>query len=110
MFLLSLIAALTGTPLRVAEAAHDLAACVADLGDGDSLEAPDGGVGDDSAATIKSEVAHAPLKRACAAPAPAACLVATWRTWIAVERKADRIDGMASGIPRRLAQLQCFLC
>jgi hypothetical protein len=110
MFVLSLIATLAGAPLRAAEAAHDLATSVADLGDGDTLEMPDGGVGDDSGATIRSEVSRAPLESAGAHSLPAACLVATWRSSVPVERKADRIDVIASGVARRLARLQCFLC
>jgi hypothetical protein len=54
MFLLSLIAALSGTPLRQAEAADDLARSIAGLGGGHTIEVVDGGVGDDSGATIKA--------------------------------------------------------
>jgi hypothetical protein len=46
--LLSLIAALTGMPLRQAEAAADLSRSLVDLLQPASLEMPDGGVGDDS--------------------------------------------------------------
>jgi hypothetical protein len=47
-FLLSLLAALTGTPLRQAEAASDLARSLAGFAHDADIEAPDGGVGDDS--------------------------------------------------------------
>jgi hypothetical protein len=47
-FLLSLLAALTGTPLRQAEAASDLARSLAELFQAAGIESPDGGVGDDS--------------------------------------------------------------
>ena len=46
--LLSLIAALTGTPLRQAEAASDYARALAHCFQPANLETPDGGVGDDS--------------------------------------------------------------
>jgi hypothetical protein len=110
MFVLSLIATLAGAPLRAAEAAHDLAICVADLGDGDSLEVPDGGVGDDSGATITSEVAHATLNLAGAHVVAAGSDAATSHDWNSVEREADRLTLTASGVPRRLAQLQRYLC
>lgn len=58
LFLLSLIAALTGTPLRQAEAAHDFVCSLAELDGGDIIEEIDGGVGDDSGATIQRVVAH----------------------------------------------------
>ena len=53
MFLLRMVAALAGTPLRISEAAHDLGRALAEDGDQGVVEVPDGGVGDDSGATIK---------------------------------------------------------
>ena len=50
--LLSLIAALTGTPLRQAEAAADLSRSLVELLQPADLEMPDGGVGDDSGVAI----------------------------------------------------------
>lgn len=47
-FLFSLLAALTGTPLRHAEAAADLTRTLAESSQAADLEVPDGGVGDDS--------------------------------------------------------------
>ncbi|MCA1685337.1 MAG: hypothetical protein LC745_05015 [Planctomycetia bacterium] len=61
MFLLSLIAALSGTPLRQTEAAHDFAGSVAELGCGDVIEVADGGVGDDSGDTIRGDAFRAPV-------------------------------------------------
>ncbi len=52
MFLLCLIAALAGTPLRQVEAAGDLARSLAELDGGDVVEQIDDGVGDDSGETI----------------------------------------------------------
>ncbi len=50
--MLSLLAALTGTPLRQAEAAADLSRSLAVLFQPANLEPPDGGVGDDSGVVI----------------------------------------------------------
>ena len=47
MFLLCLIAALSGTPLRQAEAADDFARTFGECGQSDVLHTVDGGVGDD---------------------------------------------------------------
>lgn len=52
MCLLCLIAALSGTPLRQAEAADDFARSIAELGDGNVVETVDGGVGDDANETV----------------------------------------------------------
>ncbi|MGO9469930.1 MAG: hypothetical protein ACLQIB_35810 [Isosphaeraceae bacterium] len=52
MFLLCLIAALSGTPLRQAEAASDFARSFGELGQGDVIETIDGGVGDDEEASV----------------------------------------------------------
>lgn len=59
--LLSLIAALDGTPLRQAEAASDLGRSLAELFEGAGLEPPDGGVGDDAGdALLAAATEHAP--------------------------------------------------
>jgi hypothetical protein len=52
MFLPCLIAALSRTPLRQAEAADDFARSIAELGRGDVIETLDGGVGVDTEASI----------------------------------------------------------
>ena len=52
MLLLSVIAALSGTALRQAEAANDFACSLAELRSDNTIEETDGGVGDDSGATI----------------------------------------------------------
>ena len=57
MFALSMVASLAGTPLRIAEAAHDIGCALADLDDAGAIEIPDGGVGDDSGVTTKGEAA-----------------------------------------------------
>ena len=110
MFVLSLIAAFAGTPLRLAEAAHDMVCSVADLGGDDSLEMPDGGVGDDSGATIKADTTDASLKSAFSRYVPAAHFITAARSLHSREGQADLPERLASGVPRRLAQLQSFLC
>src|SRR6516164_4806962 len=52
MFLMCLVAALCGTPLRQAEAASDFARSIAEFGQGDVVEPIDGGVGDDQETSI----------------------------------------------------------
>ena len=52
MSLMCLIAALSGTPLRQAEAAHDFSHAIAEVGVGDVVDETDGGVGDDAGDTI----------------------------------------------------------
>lgn len=59
-FLISLLAALAGTPLRQAEAAADLARSLPEFSQTADLDAPDGGVGDDSGvATLAQSHGHA---------------------------------------------------
>src|SRR6516225_1111292 len=52
MFLLCLISALSGTPLRQAEAASDFAREIGEFGHSDAIETIDGGVGDDQEVSI----------------------------------------------------------
>ncbi len=72
MFLLSLLAALTGTPLRQAEAADDLARTLAERDNGGEVATVDGGVGDDAGDTIKADASTLALDLAAvdALPAP----------------------------------------
>jgi hypothetical protein len=109
MFLLGLIAALTGTPLRQAATADDFAASLAELGRGDLVEAIDGGVGDDSGETIAAarvdflaELAQpdAQLASYCTmAPRPVSLS----------QHAIDPIARPPAGFSRRHAWLQCFL-
>jgi hypothetical protein len=52
MVVVCLVAALSGIPLRQAEAASDFMRSVAELGEEPGIEVVDGGVGDDSGATV----------------------------------------------------------
>jgi hypothetical protein len=110
VFLLGLLAAVAGTPLRQAEAADDLARALAELGDGNVIEPVDGGVGDDAGDTIKADPSHAPLLPAVADALPAAppgdarpCPGPFLRS------RAGHKGPPPASPPRRLALLQCFL-
>jgi hypothetical protein len=110
MVLLSLIAALAGTPMRLAEAANDIVCSLAELGGGDVVEIPDGGVGDDPEAAIKADVRHIPLTIADA-DGFWGCLILASPVPPRIHRpRADRPTRPAESLPRRLAMLQCFLC
>jgi hypothetical protein len=111
MFLMCLIAALSGTPLRQAEAASDLARALAESGRGDDIEVPDGGVGDDSEAAVKAESTEVSgtidlsvdVLPGCSSPiAPTA--------WSLFNRLDDPRPRSAASLSARLARLQCFLC
>jgi hypothetical protein len=108
-FLLSLIAALSATPLRQAEAAHDLACSLAELVGGDTIEETDGGIGDDSDATILSKMSLASLDLAISGPAPAP----TFQTPAHYSPIFPRVEGRAISPPprssTRQALIQCFL-
>jgi hypothetical protein len=58
--ILCLLAALTGTPLRQAEAADDLSRALAKLCEPAHIETPDGGVGDDSGEGTLRPADHVP--------------------------------------------------
>ncbi len=109
LFLLSLLAALSATPLRLAEAAHDFACTWAEEEEGADLEAPDDGVADDSDATIRAEITQAPVS--CAAldllpVPPSADLPPAWDAALAPEDPPPR---PVASLPQRLARLQNFL-
>jgi hypothetical protein len=107
MVLLSLIAALAGTPMRLAEAANDIACSLAELGGGGVVEIPDGGVGDDPEAAIKADVRHIPLTIADT-DGLSGCLILTPPAPPRILR--PRTGRPVASLPRRLALLQCFLC
>jgi hypothetical protein len=110
MFLLSLIAALAGTPLRMAEAAHDFACSVAETGSSDVMEEPDGGVGDDSNATIKADPTNAPDPNTSASILPGCPGLTLPPSWHVLKELADPPPRPVAKLPQRLARLQSFLC
>ncbi len=111
MFALCLIAALSGTPLRQAEAASDFARSLEDANRGDEIEVPDGGVGDDSGATIKAETTGASSVITLSADIPGVVsnlpVLFSWHLSNRPDRRPPRCDAALSA---RLACLQCFLC
>jgi len=114
MLLLCFLAALSGTPLRQAEAASDFARSIGEFGQGDVIETIDGGVGDDQEASI--------LKAGCdthsltaalwtgltdvdfALPVPPTSLLA-----VSARTGADPCRSRSARSLRRIAWLQCFL-
>jgi hypothetical protein len=110
MVLLSLLAALAGTPLREVEAANDLVGTIAELGGDSVIEMTDGGVGDDSDATIRAKPTQVPAMNLffvdlLLSPGPMAASPS--------RSLPCRVDGSPSrtwSLARRLALLQCFLC
>jgi hypothetical protein len=112
MFLLCLIAAISGTPLRQAEAASDLARSLEEPVPGDDIEVPDGGVGDDSDATIKAENHDVRGSIALSAPKlPGYSSVFSAATAaLLVHRPAPPPPRATSSLAQLLARLQCFLC
>src|SRR4051794_37133702 len=106
MFLLSLIVALAGTPLRLAEAASDLARSLEEAGDGWNIEEVDGGVGDDSGATLRADVAHVSDVMATADVLPASLGPALARP-VLISRLANSPPARSpANLSRRCALLQ----
>jgi hypothetical protein len=110
MVLLSLIAALAGTPMRLAEAADDIACSLAELGGGGVVEIPDGGVGDDPEAAIRADVRHLAYTFADADGLSGCPILAPPFPPRILRPQAGRPTRPAVSLPRRLALLQCFLC
>jgi hypothetical protein len=114
MFVLCLLASLSGTPLRQAEAASDFARSIADFGQDGGVETIDGGIGDDQdvsllkagsetqrlAATLNPTFADAVLLPL----SPVSPLAASLD-----ERRLLPPRFPAAGSLRQFAWLQCFL-
>ena len=114
MFLLCLIAALSGTPLRQAEAASDLARTLAGFGAGHVMETIDGGVGDDSGETVLKACVDADLASASIMSATVDWLSQPFLPVLSLpgtdgRHRADRTASLPAGSVRRHAWLQCFL-
>jgi hypothetical protein len=110
MVLLSLIAALAGTPMRLAEAADDIACSLAELGCGDVIEIPDGGVGDDPEAAIRADIGHITAPSADVDGFSGYPILDPPVPPHIFRLEAGRPTRPAASLPRRLAMLQCFLC
>jgi hypothetical protein len=114
MFLMCLIAALSGTPLRQAEAASDFARSLADRADDPCIETIDGGVGDDSGDTIlnvrcdlDSSGAMIPVAMADVFLSPRLATVSC--PGDGHEPPPDWVATLSAGSRREHAWLQCFL-
>ena len=108
--LLGLIAALAGTPLRLAEAADDLARAAEGRAGDIDVEQADGGVGDDSGASIKAASTHVPEPSDLTSGAPAFLPPFQSLSAQAVREAMTPPHRPPHGLARRLASLQTFLC
>ena len=114
MFMLCLIAALSGTPLRQAEAADDFARTFGECGQEDALHTVDGGVGDDKEVSIlkaggDSRPLPATILLATADINFASLIPASFLPKIGDCRHADVSGLLPLSSARRCAWLQCFL-
>jgi hypothetical protein len=114
MFLLCLIAALSGTPLRQAEAADDFARSIGEPGHADVIETIDGGVGDDIEVAVLTAGSDTHLVSASFLLATAdvhftPLITASSRINIDVGRPPDLSTSLAIGSDRWFAWIQCFL-
>jgi hypothetical protein len=111
IFVLSMFAALSGTPLRQAEAWNDLARSLAELDcpDEANLEEVDGGVGDDAGDAIRAIDDHAPVLLAIseALPVPLNLTPSLPSSFRFI--RTERMPPPRAGLPQRLALLQRFL-
>ena len=110
MVLLSLTAAFAGTPLRLTEAAGDLAHLLAELVDDGGIETIDGGVGDDSGETIRPAPAHALTVAGLTDIEPATFLLAECRTGVLTRPFPSPPAASPTTAQAQCALLQRFLC
>lgn len=114
MSLMCLIAALSGTPLRQAEAVHDFSHAIAEAGIGDVVDEPDGGVGDDAGDTILSAGNDTRSPRSMVTLAAAEDIAShhppSAPSFVNDDRRPPAGAGsLISGAERRHAWLRCFL-
>jgi hypothetical protein len=112
MFLICLVAALSGTPLRQAEAASDFARSVGEIGE-NGIEAPDGGVGDDSDVAIKAEITDLLVSGISVSfpdILPGYVNVTAQPSWLLFKGPAHKPPRSSTRRSRWLAMHQCFLC
>jgi hypothetical protein len=114
MLLFCMIAALSGTPLRQAEAASDFARSHGEFGPGDVIETIDGGTGDDKEASIlkaggDTHSLAATILLAMADVAFAPPISVSSLPSVDDRRRADWLDSLPANSARRHAWLQCFL-
>lgn len=115
MFLLCLIAALSGTPLRQAEAANDFVRSFGgEFEHGDVLQTVDGGVGDDAEVSIlkpSTDTQSFPATILLAMPVVHfnSELPSSFLPKIGGRGPVDLRGLLPAGSARRCAWLQCFL-
>jgi hypothetical protein len=109
LFLLSLVAALTGTPLRQAEAAHDFACAIADRLGGDDIKEIDGGVGDDYETAVHRAPSGARWILSVGEALPAPLIPRPILRDAFPDLPGDAIGDSPPPRARRLALLQSFL-
>jgi hypothetical protein len=108
MTLLCLIAALSGSPLRQAEAAYDLARSLDELAGDHVIETIDGGVGDDSGETVLKAGAES-QPDTTTADEPPSLLTPVLPLSLDASRRAERAVAPLPGPLQRHAWLQRFL-
>ena len=114
MFVLCLFAAISGTPLRQAEAAADFVRAVDECGQGDTLHDVDGGVGDDKEVSIVKAGGHTQVLPPTISRVTAdACFTSLnpvpTLPKIGDRDRAERMGSLSVNSPRRCAWLQRFL-
>jgi hypothetical protein len=114
MFLLCLIAALCGTPLRQAEAADDFVRSFGEFGQRNALQPVDGGVGDDKEVSILSvgsdtQSLAATIVLATADVHFASHIPASFLPKHGDRGQVDLLGWLPASSARRSAWLQCFL-
>jgi hypothetical protein len=113
MFVMCLIATLSGTPLRQAEAAGDFARFVADLEGCPDIDDIDGGVGDDSGATILNARSDSqslqPMMTLPLTDSVQLLLRVKSPTGTTSQLATDRVAMLSVGSVQKHAWLECFL-
>jgi hypothetical protein len=114
MFLLCLIAALSGTPLRQAEAANDFVRSFGEIGQGDVLQTVDGGIGDDMELSIlkargDTQSLQATMLLAMSVVHFTPLIPASFLPKIGDRGPVDLLGLLPTSSARRFAWLQCFL-
>ena len=114
MFFLCLVAALSGTPLRQAEAAADYARTVGECERGEVLHDVDGGVGDDKEASIlpasgNTQLLPAAMLLAAADASFTSLDSASSLQKIGCHGRVKLLSSRTASSAQRRAWLQCFL-
>lgn len=109
MTLLCLIAALSGSPLRQAEAACDLARSLDELAGDHVIETIDGGVGDDSGETVLKAGAESQPDTMTAGGPPSLLTPVLSPPSLDPRHRAERAVAPPPGSLQRHAWLQRFL-